>query len=107
MRPVIRFIRDALLFDLFASNLYDQQHQVCGEPGHQAEWVWLLKGFERITGCPTGKQRAALLASALRYRDDVTGCLWDEGNMDGSIRKCPRRGWPQTEIAKAWIVQAE
>jgi mannose/cellobiose epimerase-like protein (N-acyl-D-glucosamine 2-epimerase family) len=123
MRPVIRCISAAReLFGLFVANLYDPKRQVlgeyfeddwskkepvCVEPGHQAEWVWLLKGFERITGCPTAGRRAELLASALRYRDDVTGCLFDEGNVDGSIRKFTRRCWPQTEIAKAWIAQAE
>ncbi len=110
------------LFGLFVANLYDQQREVlgeyfeddwskiqpvCVEPGHQAEWVWLLKGFERITNCPTGNYRTALLASALRYGDGATGCLVDEGNADGSIRKSTRRLWPQTEIAKAWIAQAE
>jgi mannose/cellobiose epimerase-like protein (N-acyl-D-glucosamine 2-epimerase family) len=69
--------------------------------------VWLLKGFERITNCATGNYRTALLASALRYGDGATGCLVDEGNADGSIRKSTRRLWPQTEIAKAWIAQAE
>jgi mannose/cellobiose epimerase-like protein (N-acyl-D-glucosamine 2-epimerase family) len=110
------------LFGLFVANLYDPQRQVlgeyfeddwskiepvCVEPGHQAEWVWLLRGFERITGCPTGRHRVGLLATALRYRDDVTGCVFDEGNADGSIKKFTRRLWPQTEIAKAWIAQAE
>jgi mannose/cellobiose epimerase-like protein (N-acyl-D-glucosamine 2-epimerase family) len=110
------------LFSLFVANLYDPRRQVlgeyfeddwsriepvCVEPGHQAEWVWLLRGFERITGCPTGRHRAGLLASALRYCDDVTGCLFDEGNADGGVRKFTRRLWPQTEIAKAWIAQAE
>ena len=67
------------LFALFLANLYDKQKQVLGEyfeddwsriepvsvePGHQAEWVWLLKGFERITGCPTGRYRAELLGVA-------------------------------------------
>jgi mannose-6-phosphate isomerase len=109
-------------FALFLANLYDKQKQVLGEyfeddwskiepvsvePGHQAEWVWLLKGFERITGCPTGRYRPELLASALRYRDAVTGCLVDEGDAAGNIRKHTRRLWPQTEIAKAWIAQAE
>jgi mannose-6-phosphate isomerase len=37
----------------------------------------------------------------------VTGCLFDEGDADGNIRKFTRRCWPQTEIAKAWIAQAE
>ncbi len=110
------------LFSLFIANLYDPRRQVLGEyfeedwsriepvsvePGHQAEWVWLLKGFERITGCPTARHRSQLLASGLRYRDDVTGCLFDEGDADGNIRKFTRRCWPQTEISKAWIAQAE
>lgn len=110
------------LYDLFIAKLYDSKNQILAEnfeqdwsrlepvsvePGHQAEWVWLLKGFERITSCPTGRYRSELLRSALRYRDDVTGCLFDEGNSDGTIRKFTRRCWPQTEIAKAWIAQAE
>jgi mannose/cellobiose epimerase-like protein (N-acyl-D-glucosamine 2-epimerase family) len=110
------------LFGLFIANLFDPRRRilgeyfeddwsriepVCVEPGHQAEWVWLLKGFERITGCPTARHRAELLASALRFRDDVTGCLFDEGNAGGGVTKSTRRCWPQTEMAKAWIAQAE
>jgi mannose-6-phosphate isomerase len=109
-------------FALFLANLYDKQKQLLGEyfeedwsriepvsiePGHQAEWAWLLKGFERITGCPTGRFRGELLASALRYRDEATGCLVDEGDTTGNVRRDTRRLWPQTEIAKAWIAQAE
>jgi mannose/cellobiose epimerase-like protein (N-acyl-D-glucosamine 2-epimerase family) len=109
-------------FALFLANLYDKQKQVLGEyfeddwsriepvsvePGHQAEWVWLLQGFERITGCPTGRYRAELLGSALRYRDGATGCLIDEGDAAGNIKRHSRRLWPQTEMAKAWIAQAE
>jgi mannose/cellobiose epimerase-like protein (N-acyl-D-glucosamine 2-epimerase family) len=110
------------LYGLFVASLYDPRRRVVGEyfeddwsniepvsvePGHQAEWVWLLKGFERITGCPTARPRSQLLASALRYRDDATGCLLDEGDANGTIKKFTRRCWPQTEIAKAWIAQAE
>ncbi|MET4607059.1 mannose/cellobiose epimerase-like protein (N-acyl-D-glucosamine 2-epimerase family) [Bradyrhizobium sp. JR4.1] len=109
-------------FALFLANLYDKRTRALGEyfeedwskiapvsvePGHQAEWVWLLKGFERITGCPTGQRRAELLETALRYRDEATGCLIDEGDDAGKIRRNTRRLWPQTEIAKAWIAQAE
>lgn len=109
-------------FALFLANLYDKPKRVLGEyfeddwsriepvsvePGHQAEWAWLLKGFERITGCPTGRYRSELLASALRYRDEATGCLTDEGDAAGNIRRHSRRLWPQTEIAKAWIAEAE
>ncbi|MGX9393860.1 AGE family epimerase/isomerase [Nitrobacteraceae bacterium UC4446_H13] len=110
------------IFGLFVTHFYDSNMQALVEyfeddwsrilpatiePGHQAEWVWLLKGFERITGCPTAKYRAALLASAMRYRDERTGCLVDEGGVDGRITKPSGRCWPQTEIAKAWMAQAE
>ncbi|GLR85487.1 AGE family epimerase/isomerase [Bradyrhizobium iriomotense] len=109
-------------FALFLANLYDKQKRVLGEyfeedwsriepvsvePGHQAEWVWLLKGFERITGCPTARYRAELLETAVRCHDTATGCLIDEADVDGNIRRHSRRLWPQTEIAKAWIAQAE
>lgn len=110
------------IFSLFVTHFYDSNVQVLGEyfeddwsrilpaciePGHQAEWVWLLKEFERITGCPTTKYRWTLLASAMRYRDAQTGCLVDEGDVDGRITKPSGRCWPQTEIAKAWVAQAE
>lgn len=113
--------RSGELFSLFVSNFYDTATQCLGEyfeedwsrilpvsvePGHQAEWVWLLKGFERITGCPTGRYRSELLRSALRYRD-VTGCLIDEGDSAGNVTKSTRRCWPQTEILKAWLAQTE
>lgn len=109
-------------FSLLLAHFYDQRTQVLGEyyeedwskimpvsvePGHQAEWVWLLKGFERITGCPTGRHRSALLASAMRYCDERTGCVVDEGNAEGAVTRPSRRCWPQTEIAKAWIAQTE
>jgi len=109
-------------FALFLANLYDKQKRVLGEyfeedwskiepvsvePGHLAEWVWLLRGFERITGCPTGRPRGELLQSMLRYRNAASGCLVDEGDVDGNIRRDSRRLWPQTEMAKAWIAQAE
>jgi mannose-6-phosphate isomerase len=109
-------------FGLFMASLYDKQRQALGEyfeedwsriepivvePGHQAEWVWLLKGFERITGCPTGRPRGELLATALRYQDAATGCLVDVGDAAGNATRDTRRLWPQTEIAKAWIAQAE
>ena len=108
-------------FGLFVGNLFDPRTQVLGEyfeedwsrinpvvvePGHLAEWTWLLKGFERITGCPTARHRTALMSSLLRYRD-ATGCLVDEGDAEGRITKPSRRCWPQTELAKAWIAQAE
>lgn len=110
------------IFALFMSNFYDASAQVVGEyfeedwskilpirvePGHQAEWVWLLKEFERITGCPTSRHRTALMSTALRYREIQSGCLLDEGDIAGRITQPTRRLWPQTEIVKAWLTEVE
>ena len=86
------------LFGLFIGNLYDGKKQVLGE--------YFEQDWSRITGCPTKRHRGELLASALRFRD-ATGCLVDEGDAAGQIRRTSRRCWPQTEMAKAWIAQAE
>jgi len=109
-------------FGLFVGNFYDQKtqtlaeffeedwspiHPAVVEPGHQAEWLWLLRAFERNTGCPTGRFRAGLMTSALRCTDEATGCLVDECDTSGRITRATRRLWPQTEIAKAFIAQAE
>ena len=79
----------------------------CVEPGHQAEWSWLLRKYERLCGLPPGPLSATLLKSALRWNDPDTGLLFDEADCNGPLRKTSRRNWPQTELAKAWIAQAE
>lgn len=114
--------RAGRLFSLFLAHFFDQKAAaLCEyfeedwskippmniEPGHQAEWVWLLRGFERITGCPTSRFRKALLQSTLRFQDAATGCLIDEGNIAGKIVTPSGRCWPQTEMAKAWLTQVE
>ncbi len=116
--------RAATLHALFARAWFDHDTHTLGEffsddwqriegpsaevePGHQAEWVWLLGQYERQSGRSTRMHRNLLLASALRYADPATGCLVDEGDCDGNIVRSTRRCWPQTEIAKAFIAQVE
>jgi len=109
-------------YALFVANLYDKQKRVLSEyfeedwakiepvsvePGHQAEWVWILKGFERITGCPTARPRGELMEAVMRSRDEATGYGLVETDADGNIQRFLERLWPQTELAKAWIAQAE
>jgi hypothetical protein len=92
-----------------AANLYDARRQVLGEhfeedssriepvnvePGIRRNG-WLLTGFNRFTSCPAARHLSQLLTSALRYRYDVTGCVFDEGDLEGNIGKFTR---PQTEI---------
>jgi mannose/cellobiose epimerase-like protein (N-acyl-D-glucosamine 2-epimerase family) len=105
----------------FVASLFDPQRQVLGEyfkedcsrielvqvePGLHAEWLRLLKGFERITSCPTARHRSPRsLRRCLSRRCD--GLPGDGDDAGDNIRKVTPRCWLQSEIAKAWIAQAE
>jgi mannose-6-phosphate isomerase len=77
------------------------------EPGHQAEWAWLLRRFERLSGAPRGSRASEVLDAALQWSEPSTGFLIDEGDRSGRSRRTSRRAWPQTELAKAWLGEAE
>ncbi|MET0430468.1 MAG: AGE family epimerase/isomerase [Microvirga sp.] len=77
------------------------------EPGHQVEWAWLLRRYERVAGQPAGTLPGRLLDDALGTADPRTGFLVDEAGADGGVRRGSRRMWPQTELVKAWLVEAE
>jgi mannose-6-phosphate isomerase len=77
------------------------------EPGHFAEWAWLLRRHERFSDAPWGPLSTDLLESALRWADPKTGFLVDEADARGPVRRATRRAWPQTELAKAWMGEAE
>jgi mannose/cellobiose epimerase-like protein (N-acyl-D-glucosamine 2-epimerase family) len=78
------------------------------EPGHHAEWVWLLDKYERLTGEDTGPDRKALIGFALAHgRDPASGLLIDEVARDGRVLRPTMRCWPQTEGLKAALVSLE
>ena len=77
------------------------------EPGHLAEWTWLLRQHERLTGVAPAALPTRLLEAALRWADEKTGFLIDEADRRGPVRRDSRRAWPQTELAKAWMGEAE
>jgi mannose/cellobiose epimerase-like protein (N-acyl-D-glucosamine 2-epimerase family) len=113
------------LLDMFDSAFFDHESKTLGEyftndwepvsgaagdsiePGHHAEWAWLLRRHERLTGTPWGVRPGELLQTALRFADPATGFLVDEGDRNGAVRRATRRTWPQTELAKAWLAEAE
>lgn len=66
------------------------------EPGHMAEWVYLLDWYERSTGREAGVDLSALFSAAERGRDR-SGLLIDVVEP----RTTTRRLWPQTEYLKA------
>jgi len=77
------------------------------EPGHAAEWTWLLRKHERLAHKPNGRRAAVLLEGAIRLACPNTGLLVDEVDRAGAIVRDTRRCWPQTELAKAWLAEAE
>ncbi len=76
------------------------------EPGHQMEWVWLLREYERLTG-----EDVSLYADRLYETGHTHGynsqleLLIDE--LDAELRptKSTLRCWPQTEYLKATLAQ--
>ncbi|MEZ5476385.1 MAG: AGE family epimerase/isomerase [Thiolinea sp.] len=109
-------------FSLFMAHLYDKQQQALGEyfeedwsriepvvvePGHQAEWAWLL----RLNASPVVRPRVRE-ASSLPARCGIRTlrqAVLSMPETPPATSMCTylRRLWPQTEIAKAWIAQAE
>jgi mannose-6-phosphate isomerase len=77
------------------------------EPGHMAEWVWLIRKYERQAQKKSSPIGTHLLGAALRAVEPQRGFLIDEIDTLGRARKVSRRLWPQTELIKAWLAQAE
>jgi mannose/cellobiose epimerase-like protein (N-acyl-D-glucosamine 2-epimerase family) len=76
------------------------------EPGHHYEWIWLLRRFEQISGCPVQPYVDALYGFADRYGFDGAGLIVDEVLVDGSHHAPSRRIWPIAEAIKANLVEA-
>lgn len=77
------------------------------EPGHMAEWVWLIRKYERLFGQKSSPLGTHLLGAALRAAEPEYGFLIDEIDSAQQVRLSSRRLWPQTELIKAWLAQAE
>jgi len=75
------------------------------EPGHQCEWIWLLRWYQREAGVPVEDHVEALFSHADRYGRDRAGLLVDEVLADGSVRTPSRRLWPMTEAIRAYSVE--
>ena len=74
------------------------------EPGHAAEWIWLLGQYEARTQVDTRRYANALYENLLQ----IPGLyLSDELDRDGKTRRATKRLWVQTELVKAHISQAD
>lgn len=74
------------------------------EPGHAAEWVWLLTEYEALTGVKT-LHYATRLYDTLHYQRGPF--LNDEEDHAGDVRRETKRLWVQTEVIKAHLAMAE
>lgn len=85
------------------------------EPGHHAEWVWLLDWHLRLRArsdlTPMEGETEALAGLIRFYEqygcDKDTGALVDELWSDGRLRSGSQRLWPQTERLKAEILRPD
>jgi mannose-6-phosphate isomerase len=69
------------------------------EPGHMAEWVYLLDRYETVTGHSCGMALEPLFDAVLS-RCDTSGLLPDRSEP---VLADSRRLWPQTELLKAAV----
>ena len=74
------------------------------EPGHAAEWVWLLGQYETRTQTDTRRYANALYSNLAQMPGLY---LNDELGEDGTVRRATKRLWVQTELVKAHLTQAE
>ncbi len=74
------------------------------EPGHAAEWVWLLGQYESRSGIKTRAYADTLYETVLSYPGTY---LNDEHDKSGAVVRSTKRLWVQTELVKAHLAQAE
>ncbi len=76
------------------------------EPGHMAEWVWLLREYQRLTGRPLDAQVDPMFEKLLEIGFEDSGrFLIDELTVAGHVASPTRRLWPQTELLKSALAQ--
>ncbi|MEM6664877.1 MAG: AGE family epimerase/isomerase [Pseudomonadota bacterium] len=72
------------------------------EPGHHAEWAFLLAQHESLTGRDLGSHQRRLVRTAERIgANPATGLYWDAVDSAGHVLQRTHRIWPQTERIRA------
>lgn len=118
-------LRAAEIFRLFDAHFFDADRRILREyfsadwtaldgarqrvePGHMAEWTWLLREYHRLAHEPVGAYGDAMFAQ-LRAHGGAPGGrgLVDALDLDFNITARGRRLWPQTELFRAAMAQYE
>ena len=78
------------------------------EPGHQFEWVWLLRWYQRLSGLSVDGHIQTLLDHALGHGvRGGTGIVIDTLDETGIAVTRSRRSWTHAEALKAVAVEHE
>ena len=113
------------LLGLFADHFFDKETGSLGEyftvalepcpppqgdsrePGHHAEWTWLLHRA-KAAGCRDETGKAKQLYDWLnRHGLDDEGLAVDECDREGEILRATRRCWVECELMKSHLVMGE
>jgi mannose-6-phosphate isomerase len=77
------------------------------DPGHQFEWVWLLRQYRRYRPGPSEEIERLFAFGRTHGVDPRDGLVMDEVTAAGQVHRGTKRLWPQTEHLKALVVRAE
>ncbi|WP_170287460.1 AGE family epimerase/isomerase [Halioglobus maricola] len=99
-----------VLLEFFDSN-WRPSHQgqvITAEPGHMAEWIYLLKQYSTAVGENLHPIAHHFYATVSRLgRDPHSGLLYNRVTATGRPIDGSKRLWPQAEWIKANLVMAE
>ncbi len=82
----------------------NEEGQIICEPGHAAEWIWLLKKHAILKGTPDCYDDTCQTLLDWAYDhgwDEEHGGIYDELDADGHIVQDTKRIWPFAEMLKA------
>lgn len=112
------------MFELLGRRFFDCEHRILREffsddlvrvdddqgdliePGHMAEWVWLLDKRQISDPATRGIQEALYESATALGRDPESGFLVDRIRWGDRAKNATRRLWPQTEYIKAGLARA-
>ncbi len=78
------------------------------EPGHMAEWTYLIDRFEALSGEDRSSEKRMLYDGACRFVfPGAAPFLPNFAILGGKLSRGARRLWPQTEFLRAALVMAE
>lgn len=102
------FFQNRVLYEFFDDTLANPDDWL--EPGHHAEWVWLLSRFDTELLMPTAKippLKHRLYEVALKGMDAQNGGIFNVQKQSADIIDPKKRIWPQLEMLRAAVIMGD